>query len=159
MQAGHPCPVLLQASGSLWTLGDGGLPIGVLPSPTYEETHFVFGPEDRLVVYSDGLTDTRNDEGADSSEERLLGLLRDDADLPTSQLMEDLVRKLRAWQGSTKLQDDVTVLILEAMPNHEDDSRTAGECVDLHLAEQRLDASSAPAFRTDLLHLIEAGNC
>jgi len=114
VQAGHPCPVLLRSSGAVLSLGPGGLPVGVLPSPSYQETAFGFSPGDKLLIYSDGFTDTENAEGNAFSEQRLHGLLQDDARLPTAELMEDIIRELRVWQGSTKLQDDVTVLILEA---------------------------------------------
>lgn len=136
VQAGHPCPVLLQAGGAIWTLGNGGLPIGVLPYASYEETPFEFFAGDKMVIYSDGFTDTESDEGVAFSEARLHKLLNDDAQLPTDQLMEDVIRQLRGWQGANKLQDDVTVLILEAMSLHEDDSRNE---------RQRLDTASGRA--------------
>ena len=121
VQAGHPSPVLLQSSSAMLTLGNGGLPIGVLPVASYEETTFAFEAGDKLLIYSDGFTDTHNSEGIAFSEERLHSLLCADLRLPAKQLMDDLISHLRAWQGSARLQDDVTVLILEAKPKNEDD--------------------------------------
>ena len=133
VQAGHPNPVLLQFSGAMLILGNGGLPIGVLPVASYEETKFRFDAGDKLLIYSDGFTDTYSDEGIAFSEERLHSLLYAKLRLPTKQLMDDVISYFRAWQGSTKLQDDVTVLILEAKPKNEDDIRRAGQCFDTAL--------------------------
>ena len=130
VQAGHPNPVLLQSSGAMLILGNGGLPIGVLPVASYEETTFRFDAGDKLLIYSDGFTDTHSDEGIAFSDERLHSLLNANLRLPTAQLMYDMIHHLRAWQGSTKLQDDVTILILEAQPKYEDDIRRAGQCLD-----------------------------
>ena len=52
-------------------LGTGGLPIGILPGATFDEIRFSFGPGDRLLLFSDGLSEAENGAGEPFGEDRL----------------------------------------------------------------------------------------
>ena len=119
VQAGHPHPLLLRASGELTVLGDGGLPVGVLASATYDLTHFAFGPHDRLIVMTDGVHEMADAKGELFSEERVQDLIRASGTRSTEYLMTDLDTTLRAWRCDDTLDDDVTIVILEGKRNHE----------------------------------------
>lgn len=119
VQAGHPSPLLLRASGELTVLGDGGLPVGVLASATFDLIHFAFGPHDRLLVMTDGVHEMADRNGELFSEERVQDLIRASATRSTEHLLTDLDATLRAWRGDDTLDDDVTVVILEGKRNHE----------------------------------------
>lgn len=117
IQAGHPPPILLRSTGEVEQIGDGGLPVGVISGATYEEVRFSFGLGDRLIVYSDGVTETENPEGQAFSEERLLDSVRNLGRMPTDNLLSHLIEELRLWRSLESFEDDVTVLILEATEN------------------------------------------
>ena len=60
--AGHPPPLLRHADGSIEALADGGLPLGLRDSRDATSGRFVdIGPETRLVLYTDGLTESQRD--------------------------------------------------------------------------------------------------
>ncbi len=119
VQAGHPSPLLLRASGELTVLGDGGLPIGVLASATYDLIHFSCGPHDRLIVMTDGVHEMADRNGELFSEERVQDLFRASGMRSTEHLLNDLDTTLRSWRGDDSLDDDVTIVILEGKRNHE----------------------------------------
>ncbi len=119
VQAGHPSPLLMRASGEFEVLGDGGLPIGVLTSATYDLIHFEFGPDDRLIVMTDGVHEMADRNGEPFSEERVHDLIRASGKRSTEDLLTDLDITLRAWRGDDTLDDDVTIVILEGKRNHE----------------------------------------
>ena len=119
VQAGHPSPLLLRASGELTVLGDGGLPIGVLASATFDLIHFAFGPHDRLIVMTDGVHEMADQNGELFSEERVQDLIRAGGTRSTDHLLADLDTTLRAWRGDNTLDDDVTIVILEGKRNNE----------------------------------------
>jgi serine phosphatase RsbU (regulator of sigma subunit) len=114
VQAGHPSPFLVARAGSVRTIGQGGLPIGIVRQASFEEVAFDFSPGDRLLVYSDGLTEAENIEQQGFDQERLQALLEDHAGQSTADLLSTIDQALRNWRGSGTLEDDVTVLILEA---------------------------------------------
>ncbi len=117
IQAGHPPPLLMRQSGEVEQIGDGGLPVGVMNSARYDEVHFAFKPGDRLMVYSDGLTEAENPSGQAFSEERLLACVNGWASLSTDDMLATLLGTLKNWRASENFEDDVTVLILEATEN------------------------------------------
>jgi PAS domain S-box-containing protein len=73
--AGHPLPLLRAADGSVTEVGVPGLPLGVDPAATYVEGPVELASGSTLVLYTDGVTEARDDDGVQFGEERLSGLL------------------------------------------------------------------------------------
>ncbi len=111
-QAGHPSP-LHQRGASITTIGSGGFPVGMLPGVEYECEVFDFQPGDRLILYSDGISECGNADGVQFSSDRLAGLLRDRAGVPLQDTVKDLEHALHQWRGADAFDDDVTLLALE----------------------------------------------
>jgi hypothetical protein len=57
--AGHLPPILNQGELAI----EGSLPLGILPSATYDEVHIVLHPGDQLSLYTDGLVEARGASG------------------------------------------------------------------------------------------------
>jgi serine phosphatase RsbU (regulator of sigma subunit) len=115
VQAGHPPPLLIKPSGHVECLGEGGLPVGVMRQATYEEVRFDFVPGDRLLVYSDGLTEAEDASGQPFTEERLAELVREYSRLGTDELLAQVTDAVQDWGQGDTLEDDMTVLVLEAV--------------------------------------------
>jgi serine phosphatase RsbU (regulator of sigma subunit) len=116
IQAGHPSPMVIRADGAIEMIGEGGFPVGMLPFASYERLEFDLGPGDRLFIYSDGLVEAEDQDGEQFSETRLRTLVRDTAAEPSSVLLGRLDDALRNWRGSETLDDDLSVLMLERLP-------------------------------------------
>jgi serine phosphatase RsbU (regulator of sigma subunit) len=116
VQAGHPSPLVIRADGSIEMIGEGGFPVGMLPFASYERLEFDLGPGDRLFIYSDGLVEAEDQDGEQFSETRLRNLVRDTAAAPSPVLLGRLDDALRNWRGSETLDDDLSVLMLERLP-------------------------------------------
>ena len=76
VQAGHPHPVLLRRDGSMEALGEGGLPIGLIPGATYQSVSTVLLPGDRLFLVSDGVTECPDPDGNELGTDGLMAVLR-----------------------------------------------------------------------------------
>jgi serine phosphatase RsbU (regulator of sigma subunit) len=113
VQAGHPLPLLIRNEGQVHTIGQGGLPVGLLASSTYETTEFAFYRGDRLMLYSDGLSEAENAEGVPFSDERIETLIRQQAGNSTTAMLAAIDAALLNWRRSDSFEDDVTVLVLE----------------------------------------------
>ncbi len=111
-QAGHPRPLLLHDAG-VRELGDSGYPVGMLPGLDYEQVEVPFAPGDRLLLYSDGVTECTNPDGEPFRVERLERWLADTRSLPLDAAVTILERDLRAWRAVTEFADDVSFLALE----------------------------------------------
>lgn len=111
-QAGHPAP-LHQRGQTVTPIGLGGYPIGILPGASYESHEFDFLPGDRLVLYSDGVTECENLRGVEYSVERLATVLREKRRVPLWTAINDIECDLRQWRGSETFDDDVTLFAIE----------------------------------------------
>ncbi len=109
--AGHNPPVLLRQDGCVVRLTPTGVVLGVFADTTYGETDVDVAPGDRLVVYTDGITEAMNAQGDEYGEERLIAAVRahagGDAGALQSALFEDVTR----FCGG-QLQDDATLIVM-----------------------------------------------
>jgi len=112
-QAGHPSPIILKQDGTLSTLGKGGFPVGMLPEVDFEEIGFQLSRGDRLILYSDGVTECINEHKEMLSEERFLTILQKERRVHLDSFVKRIGDSLRKWKGEGEFQDDVTLLVLE----------------------------------------------
>jgi hypothetical protein len=120
INAGHPGALLLRAGKAMRELpGPTALPLGLghlssrRPVVHEEDLH----PGDRILAYTDGITDARSADGNRFGVDRLVDFvnraLKDQ--MPTTETMRRLVRAVVAHQGE-ELEDDATAMFLEWRP-------------------------------------------
>jgi serine phosphatase RsbU (regulator of sigma subunit) len=112
VNAGHNPPFLVHASGETEKLSVGGLLLGMFPEATYETAAVRMVPEDILVLYSDGVTEARDDAGDEFGEERLQAFLLKNRGLAPERLVESLIRTVHEFSSEGKPGDDVTVAVI-----------------------------------------------
>lgn len=115
VQAGHPHPVLQRADGRIQLLGGGGMPVGMLAEPHFDEIEVILGPGDRLFISSDGLTDSENARGEPLGDEGLQAILRTNATLQGNALLESICWSAANYAGG-KRNDDISAVLIEHSP-------------------------------------------
>ncbi|MEU3069804.1 GAF domain-containing SpoIIE family protein phosphatase [Streptomyces sp. NPDC006906] len=106
--AGHPRPLVLRADGTTDEVVSGGLLLGILDDVSYESHEDFLAPDDTLVLFTDGLTESRGAGGTyfeSVLSERLSALRGSDA----AHVAESLARQARAFRASG--QDDIALLV------------------------------------------------
>ncbi len=94
-------------------LGIGGPVLGVLPEAEYEQASVALGAGDRLVLYTDGLTEARDEADQEFGEERLLAAAIGHRACSAPSLQARLSGAVTAFTGG-HLQDDATLMVLAA---------------------------------------------
>lgn len=112
-QAGHPYPLAVRGDGSVRRVGGGGLPVGTFDGARYVATDFALEARERLVLYSDGVTDCPDLAGQPFGEERLAGALAAAPGSDIHQCLRSICRALDDWRGTAAHDDDVSLLVLE----------------------------------------------
>ena len=117
VQAGHPHPMLIRKSGEVIQLGQGGLPIGLIPDAPYDRFEVTLRPGDRLVLVSDGLTECPLPNGQDFGVEGLTKSLTQSTHLSGADLLEALVWDLTLRSGSDSFPDDISGVVFDLLSN------------------------------------------
>lgn len=112
VQAGHPHPLVLRGN-RVQPLGEGGMPIGLLPEATYQAVQTVLLPGDRLFLVSDGVTECPDRSGQELGSDGLQKLLRHSAHLSSPNLLEALIWDLSTHSGGQDFPDDVSGILFE----------------------------------------------
>ncbi len=115
VQAGHPHPLLLREDGSTEFLGEGGLPIGLLPDATFQRIETYMKPGEKLLLYSDGFTECSMADGSLLEEEGLRKMATECAALcDGSEFLDTMFTQLtRAMKPGPGMDDDVSAVYFE----------------------------------------------
>jgi phosphoserine phosphatase RsbU/P len=114
-RAGHDPGLLYDpASGRFTDLKGPGIPLGVTPDWTYTESRRPWLKLGQvLLLYTDGIHEARNAADAMYGRERIMEVMRENADGPASAVINALVANLREFKGSLPLEDDVTLVVIK----------------------------------------------
>lgn len=107
--AGHPSAVLLAADGPR-LLSNGGFPLGMLDSATYEDTAVSIAPGQALVLISDGITEAEDPDGRPFGDHGMLPFLAGSATRAVN-LGDGLINASVRWTDG-RIDDDMTVLTI-----------------------------------------------
>jgi sigma-B regulation protein RsbU (phosphoserine phosphatase) len=107
--AGH-CPALLLKRDYVDRLGEGGMILGIQPEWRYREGSVSIDSGDLLCLYTDGVTEQKNESSAEYGETNLIEFLRVNGNLPIKALQESLFASVLAF-GNGHQQDDITNII------------------------------------------------
>ncbi|MFI1990349.1 PP2C family protein-serine/threonine phosphatase [Actinoplanes sp. NPDC020271] len=110
MSCGHPAPLILRRGAPAEAGRGGGTPIGVIPRLRIGRSRIRLGAGDTLVMYTDGLTESRDAQGRMFEDEALPQALERLRDVPP----ETLVRELSAAAAGFGVSgaDDIAVLAI-----------------------------------------------
>jgi sigma-B regulation protein RsbU (phosphoserine phosphatase) len=109
--AGHPRPVVLAGLGEFPVPGEGNVPVGIFRGAVYPTNRAVLPDESCVVLYTDGMTDARRDNGF-YGEERLRRVVRDNLALPAQELADTLLEDVKDFAGGV-LDDDCAVVTVK----------------------------------------------
>ena len=111
--AGHLRPILISGSGSVKQLENGGALLGVFPEWKYQDSSVQLFSGDRLLLYTDGITEAARRDGEEFGEDRLISTTKSMVTEKPSALQAHLLSNVKRFCDS-QLQDDATLLVIAA---------------------------------------------
>lgn len=112
-QAGHPSPMIQRAGGRIEFAGSGGLPVGLLPAAGFDALHVQLNPGDRILFYSDGVTECQDKDGNQLGEDGFAKISQDYAALSGTAFLDAIVAALTKFTEASDFDDDVSVAMFE----------------------------------------------
>jgi serine phosphatase RsbU (regulator of sigma subunit) len=117
VRAGHEPILVLRENGSFESIAPKGSALGLLDVDTFEtsleETEFKIGRNDTVVLYTDGLTETRNLQGVEIGYEGLEGLIRKYAHMTSREMVGAIAEEIKSFAGGQDQHDDFTMIVLK----------------------------------------------
>src|SRR5437879_4238826 len=111
VNAGHNAPFVVRSDGSHERLREGGPVLGVFASRDYELGSVQLSLGDRVILFTDGVTEACSPAGEEFGETRLLHLLKDHRALSADELQAKILAVVAEFCGG-RWQDDATLLVL-----------------------------------------------
>jgi len=107
--AGHNPPLLARSDGSIETLSASGTVLGVFPDAAYQRARTSLRSGDRLLLYTDGITESRNDADEEFGQDRLSDALLRNCRLDATSLHAAIMGEVTQF-ATAGFQDDATLL-------------------------------------------------
>ena len=102
-------------SGTFFEIDTPGLPIGIESTVKYEQKIISLEKDDILALYTDGITEARNNFHKEYSQYALQRILKTESSLKPSKIIDSLRSDLQSFVGDSPQHDDQTLLILKAI--------------------------------------------
>lgn len=118
--AGHPALIYYDnENNSFQTLSTRGLFIGAFEDAweSYEEKKIKLKPGDRLVLYTDGIVESRNHEGEQYGVQRVEDTVTFSSALPPDKLSKMIINDVRTYCKDAELTDDMSIVVMEVALN------------------------------------------
>jgi len=109
--AGHNAPILLHRDGSHERLRAGGGVLGIFPNQKFAVGAAQLAPGDRVLLFTDGVTEACDAAGEEFGEARLLRLLREHRSASASLLQKTILASASEFSRG-HWHDDATLLVL-----------------------------------------------
>ena len=106
--AGHNPPIVISGN-TVTRLGGGGAVLGVLEGGAYDDSDIRLRSGDRLLLYTDGITESRNLHDEEFGEDRLIERIRAYKQVGTATLAESVIDGARRFSNGN-FEDDLTVV-------------------------------------------------
>ena len=110
--AGHVPPLLVTSKGTE-KVASTGVPVGMFCNSHYATQKFTLGRGDSLVLYTDGVTETKDSAGSFYGEERLAKLAGSRKTLPAQEFIRACLDDLTKYRGNGMKSDDVTMMVVK----------------------------------------------
>ena len=125
--AGHPPAMVARTGGELEFFRPRGKIINDIMPPDYSVTETRLGRGDKLILYTDGITECFGENRNMFGEEEFIALLRGNRELPPGDLCARIMEALRVFVGKGSFKDDITLLVTEFTADVAEEAAVAEE--------------------------------
>jgi hypothetical protein len=114
--AGHNPPLLLRADGTVERLAGGGPVLGIFTERAFDERELPLAARDRVVLYTDGVSESWNAAGEEFGDERIIAAALGQGWAGAEETQHRVLDALDDFARG-EYRDDVTTVVLAVKPN------------------------------------------
>ena len=113
VNAAHCPPLVIRANGALSELEVTGMPVGMIEGAEFTLAEEQLSPGDKLLIYSDGVTEAQNSAGDFFGKKRLREVVAAHASQSAAAVHDAVQEAVTEFTGGAAQSDDITVLVVE----------------------------------------------
>lgn len=111
--AGHNPPILIRNGIPVRELSEGGLLLGSFGHARYEQVRLHLQPNDLIVFYTDGVTESLNAENEEFGTQRLIDLALKYSNLTALEIVRRIAHDVHLYRSPDSIQDDLTLSVIK----------------------------------------------
>jgi serine phosphatase RsbU (regulator of sigma subunit)/anti-sigma regulatory factor (Ser/Thr protein kinase) len=112
--AGHNPPLIKRADGSVeWLERRDGPVVGAMDGMSFKEGSVKLSAGDELLLYTDGVTEAKNEQNELFSDDRLFQLFTESAAMTAEERIDVVKKAVYAFEGNAPRADDITVMTIQ----------------------------------------------
>ena len=116
VHAGHePAMLYDPAEDSFEALGGEGLPLGVMENCVYRESEKQLHPGQIILIGTDGIKETHNEQNELFGAERFNRVIRDHAHKPANEIIKEMFDALASFRFPVERKDDETLVVIKVL--------------------------------------------
>ena len=116
VNAAHCPPMIVRLGGGLTTLAATGTPVGLLESAEFVVAECRLAPGDKIVIYTDGITEAQSSTGEFFGKKRLRDVALSRATDTCTAIHNAIQSSVAAFTEGVPQSDDITLVVLEYTP-------------------------------------------
>ena len=110
--AGHTAPLAICSKGSYYLELDSNIPVGVIENYRYKSRHFRMLEGDKLLFYTDGVTEAENSGKQQFGKDRLMEVVTNDMGKEPKDLIGSITSSINLFTCGMEQSDDITIMAL-----------------------------------------------
>ena len=111
--AGHCAPLLVRKGGAVESLHTTSMPVGMVSGAPFCEEDRLLAPGDRVVLFTDGVTEAQNAAREFFGKQRLRDVVAHAAGLDCTGMHDAIQQALKDFTGGAEQSDDITLVVAE----------------------------------------------
>jgi len=117
VRAGHDPAILFDpARGEFEELNGDGMALGVVDDYAYRMyARDGWAPGSILVIGTDGIHESRNDQDVMFGQDRLKNIVRENANASSEEIQKAVLKELESFRGKLPQEDDVTIVVVKLL--------------------------------------------
>jgi len=112
INAGHNPPVLLKKR-KIEYLKEGGPVLGPLPDAKYQRGVTKIEPKDILILYTDGIIESKNLEGKEFGLDRMINIAKKHSRASSERIAKQILKAEMEWRSNNPQEDDITLVVIK----------------------------------------------
>ncbi|HVN07156.1 MAG TPA: SpoIIE family protein phosphatase [Bryobacteraceae bacterium] len=113
VNAGHCPPLVVRPAGKLESLDATGMPVGMIDMASFEVRQVSLAPGDKIVIYTDGVTEAQNQDGEFFGRQRLRQVITAHHTDSCQPLHEAVAGAVATFTEGAPQADDITLVVME----------------------------------------------